>query len=141
QLTFPRANDHRTPIRTVSQQINSSDQNSSTGLTINLVALSQLQNDPNRDTVVAAFQRAAAIWTARIKTPVTVSINIDYGVNSPGGGAFPAGVLGSTSSRATQIDYPGARTNLIEVLRVQRNQLFTTRCRRRLCRRMRATEQ
>jgi hypothetical protein len=86
-----------------------------TGLTINFVALTQLQSDPNMATVVAAFQKAAAVWTARIKNPVTITINIDYGFNPPGNGGspFPTGVLGSTSSRRTVIDYQGARTNLL----------------------------
>ncbi|HET6975717.1 MAG TPA: NF038122 family metalloprotease [Pyrinomonadaceae bacterium] len=87
--------------------------NASNGLTINLNALSQLQNDPNKATVIAAVERAAAVWTARIKSPVTISIDIDYGPNLPGGGVFKPGVLASTSSRKALIDYPGARTNLL----------------------------
>jgi hypothetical protein len=83
------------------------------GLTINFNVLSQLQTDPNNATIVAAFQRAAAVWTARIKSPVTISINIDYGPNFPGGPAFESGVIGATSSRRTLIDYQGARTNLL----------------------------
>ena len=82
-------------------------------LTINLLALSQLQTDANRDTVIAAFQRAAATWTSRIKSPVTINVNIDYGVNRPNGSPFPSGVVGSTSSGALSIDYPTARANLI----------------------------
>jgi hypothetical protein len=110
-LTLQRPEDRGVPVealvgpRPVPQQ--------SSGLTINFVALSQLQSDPNMATVINAFQRAAAAWTARIKSPVTISINIDYGVNAPGGGAFPSGVLGSTSSRRTSVDYQGVRTNLI----------------------------
>src|SRR5688572_1464069 len=87
--------------------------NAATGLTINFVALSQLQNDADRNTVIAAFERAAAVWTNRIKSPITVSIAIDYGTNLPGGDAFDDNVIGSTSSRRTLIDYPGARTNLL----------------------------
>ena len=68
---------------------------------------------PLEPTVIAAFERAAAVWTARIKSPVTVSVNIEYGVNSPGAGAFGPNTLGSTSSLKTLVDYPGARTNLI----------------------------
>jgi hypothetical protein len=85
----------------------------SENLTINLQALSQLQNDPNRTTVIAAFQRAAAIWTNRIKSPVTISLKIDYGVNGPNGAAFPSGVVGSTSSGSLAVDYSSARQNLI----------------------------
>jgi hypothetical protein len=88
-------------------------QESSGNLTINLLALSQLQNDPNRTTVIAAFQRAAAIWINRIKSPVTINLNIDYGVNRPNGTAFPDGVVGSTSSGSLTVDYASARQNLI----------------------------
>ena len=87
--------------------------NSSTGLTINLIALSQLQNDPNRYTVIAAFQRAATTWAARIKSPITIRINIDYGVNKPDGSAFSPSVLGSTSSGSISVDYPTARSRLV----------------------------
>ena len=87
--------------------------NAENGLTINFVALSQLQSDPDSATVIAAFQRAAAIWTVRIKSPITISVNIDYGPNFPGGDPFGANTLGSTISARTLIDYPGARTNLI----------------------------
>jgi hypothetical protein len=111
-LTLQRPDDRGVPVEALLGP-RSTPQQSSTGLTINFVALSQLQSDPNMAAVIAAFQRAAAVWTARIKSPVTISINIDYGVNSPGGGAFPSGVLGSTSSRRTSVDYQGVRTNLI----------------------------
>lgn len=88
--------------------------NATTGLTINFVALSQLQTDADRDTVIQAFQRAAAVWTNRIKSPITISIAIDYGLNLPGGNEpFGDNILGSTSSRRTLIDYPGARANLL----------------------------
>jgi hypothetical protein len=83
-----------------------------TALTINLVALSQLQTDSNRNTVIAAFQRAAATWSARIKTPITITINVDYGFNRPDGSAFPDGVVGSTGSGAVTVDYGLARANL-----------------------------
>lgn len=83
------------------------------GLTIQFNALSQLQNDPNKQTVIDAFQRAAAVWEARIKNPVTVTINIDYGFNSPSGQAFGPNTLGATVSERTLIDYPGARINLL----------------------------
>ena len=86
---------------------------SPTGLTINLVALSQLQTDSNRNTVIAAFQRAAATWSARIKTPITITINVDYGFDMPDGDPFPDGVVGSTGSGAVSVDYSLARTNLI----------------------------
>ena len=87
--------------------------NAADGLTIQLNALSQLQSDANRSTVISAFQRAANIWTARIKTPITIRINIDYGFNRPGGGAFPDDIVGSTSSGSVSVDYATARANLI----------------------------
>jgi len=111
-LTLPRPGDRGVPVEDLLPQPQRSE-DISTGLTINFVALSQLQTDPNMATVVAAFQRAAAVWTARIKSPVTISINIDYGLNSPGGGAFGSNVLGSTSSRRATVDYQGAKTNLL----------------------------
>lgn len=87
--------------------------NAAEGLTIQLNALSQLQTDSNRNTVIAAFQRAAAIWTARIKTPITITVNIDYGFDRPNGSEFPEEVVGSTSSGTVTVDYPAARANLI----------------------------
>ena len=88
-------------------------ENGPNGLTIQLNALSQLQSDSNRNTVIAAFQRAADIWSARIKTPITITINIDYGFNRPNGSAFPDGVVGSTSSGAVSVDYSMARARLL----------------------------
>jgi hypothetical protein len=111
-LTLSRPDDRGVPVENLLPHRKSSE-DISTGLTINFVALSQLQTDPNMATVIAAFQRAAAVWTARIKSPVTISINIDYGLNSPGGGAFGSNVLGATSSRRATVDYQGAKTNLL----------------------------
>ncbi|MFZ0747823.1 MAG: NF038122 family metalloprotease, partial [Pyrinomonadaceae bacterium] len=88
-------------------------QNAVDGLTIQLNALSQLQSDSNRNTVIAAFQRAAGVWTARIKTPITIRVNIDYGFDRPNGSEFPEEVVGSTSSSTVLVDYPTARANLI----------------------------
>ena len=86
--------------------------NAENALTIDFDELSQLLIDANRATVVAAFQRAVAVWTARIKNPISIRINLEYGDNPPGSGAFGPFTLGSTSSRRTLVDYPGARTNL-----------------------------
>lgn len=83
------------------------------GLTINFNVLSQLQADANKDQVIAAFTKAAQYWTNRIKSPVTVDIDIDYGNNRPSGSSFPSGVLGSTGSASVVIDYSGFRRNLI----------------------------
>ncbi|MDQ5847138.1 MAG: NF038122 family metalloprotease, partial [Acidobacteriota bacterium] len=96
-----------------SQAAISGGENSSTGLTINLLALSQLQSDPDKATVIAAFERAAAVWTARIKSPVTVSMKIDYGSNRANGTAFPSDILGSTSSGSISDYYPSVRAKLI----------------------------
>ncbi len=117
--TLPRPSDRGVPTREIlkpdpqNQTAIQNGENTTAGLTINLLALSQLRNDSNRNTVIAAFQRAAAIWATRIKSPVTISVNIDYGVNRPDGTAFPSSVLGSTSSGSIAIDYPSARANLI----------------------------
>jgi hypothetical protein len=118
-LTLPRPDDKGVPVKDLTpvavpgENIQApGSENDNTPLTINLVALSQLQNDPNKDAVIAAFQKAAAVWTARIKSPTTVTVNIDYGANSPGGGAFGPNTLGSTGSQRTTIDYPGFLTNL-----------------------------
>ena len=117
-LTLPRPDDRGTPItrkyfQDTRETFVSTGENVSSPLTINLVALSQLNSDPNKEPVIAAFQRAAANWTARIKSPTTVTVNIDYGPNPPGSTQpFDANVLGSTSSQLTQVDYPGVRINL-----------------------------
>ena len=117
--TLPRPDDRGVPARDLlhpdlkSQAAIRAGENSSTGLTINLVVLSQLQNDSNSGTVIAAFERAAAVWASRIKSPITINVNIDYGVNRPNGTAFPSSVLGSTSSGSLSVDYPTARAQLI----------------------------
>jgi hypothetical protein len=97
----------------VDQVVSSRGVNAANGLTITLTPLTQLNNDANKSTVLAALQRAAAVWETKIKTPLTIELRVDYGPNLPGGGAFGANVLGSTGSRRTMIDYPGLRTNLL----------------------------
>jgi hypothetical protein len=118
-LTISRPDDHGVPVKalipTMPPTANAQAQggeNVNTPLTINLLALSQLQGDPNKDAVIAAFQKAASYWTARIKSPTTMTVNIDYGPNSPGGGAFGPNTLGATGSLRTTIDYAGFLTNL-----------------------------
>jgi hypothetical protein len=91
----------------------SGGENSSTGLTINLLALSQLASDPNKDVVIGAFQKAAGVWMARIKSPVTITVNIDYGVNRANGQPFSSSTLGSTSSGNISSDYPTLLTRLM----------------------------
>ena len=112
--TVPRADDPGVPIEQLLPNLASSGgDNAENALTINLIALSQLQSDANSAVVTAAIQRAAAVWTARIKSPVTITLNVDYGPNAPGGGPFGPNTLGSTGSSRVLIDYPGVRTNLI----------------------------
>ena len=100
-------------LKNASNEMTTGGENSATGLTINFDALSQLQTDSNAATVMAAFQRAITVWTDRIKSPITVRINLDYGNNLPNGDPFGDNTLGSTSSRRTLVDYPGARHNLL----------------------------
>lgn len=115
--TVPRLEDRGVPIKellkTENQVAMQPGESAATGLTIDLIALSQLQSDSNRNTVIAAFQRAAASWSTRIKSPVTIRINIDFGVQRPDGSAFPTSVLGSTSSGSLAVDYPTARNRLV----------------------------
>src|SRR6185503_5499450 len=113
--TVPSPDNRGVPVRELETESRTpfKIRESSGNLTIDLVALTQLQNDANKATVIAAFQRAAATWTNRIKSPVTITVNIDYGVNRPNGSAFPDGVVGSTSSGALTVNYASARQNLI----------------------------
>lgn len=113
--TLPHPNNRGVPIAEIlpPELAKSQTENAVDGLTIQLNALSQLQTDSNRNTVIAAFQRAAAMWTARIKTPITIRINIDYGFEHPGGDDFPENVVGSTSSSLVVVDYATGRASLI----------------------------
>ena len=115
--TIRRPDDQAIPFKSLlkdrADQLQTQVDNASTGLTIGLDALTQLQNDPQKEIVIAAMERAAAVWENRIKSPITIRINIDYGVNLPDGEPFGANILGSTSSRRSLIDYPGVRTNLL----------------------------
>ncbi len=114
-LTIPAADNRGVPISQLQTDasVYAPITDAGGGLIINLVALSQLQNDANRSTVIAAFQRAANNWAARIKTPITLTIKVDYGVNTPSGSPFPAGIVGSTGSGTVAVDYAIARANLI----------------------------
>lgn len=60
----------------------------------------------------AAFVRAAAQWEARINSPVTIYIDVDYGPTNFGT-TWPTGVLGSTSSPSLAYTYSQVRTRLI----------------------------
>ena len=118
-LTLPREGDVGVPVRELlkpvspDETVRSGDDSSSTGLTINLVALSQLQSDSDRATVIAAFERAAAVWTSQIKSPVTITINIDYGVKRSDGEEFPDEVLGSTGSGSISQHFPQIKEKLL----------------------------
>jgi len=91
-----------------------SGENAVDGLTINFLEFPQLQSDSNRTAVIAAFQRAAAVWTARIKSPVTITMNIEYGLNPAGSNdPFEDGVLGSTGSGRIADHYSSLRSSLI----------------------------
>jgi hypothetical protein len=78
-------------------------------LTIILRATAQLDGNP---TAKNAFIAAAANWENRIKSPVTIYIDVDYGPTNFGA-AWPAGVLGSTSAaNAVSAPYLTVRSNL-----------------------------
>jgi hypothetical protein len=113
--TLPRSDDRGVPVAELLRHEPALPrvESAADGLTIQLNALSQLQSDANRSTVISAFQRAANIWTARIKTPITIRVNIDYGFDRPNGSEFPEEVVGSTSSGTVSVDYPAARANLV----------------------------
>ena len=79
-------------------------------LTIILRATDALKANPAAE---AAFNRAAAAWENVISSPITIFIDVDYGPTNFGQ-AWPAQVLGSTSSPATVgINYDALRRNLI----------------------------
>jgi len=78
-------------------------------LTIILNATAALEaNAPAK----AAFVRAAAQWEARINSPVTIYIDVDYGPTNFGT-TWPAGVLGSTSSPSLNYTYTQVRNRLV----------------------------
>jgi hypothetical protein len=121
--SIPRDNDPRTPVKNFtstgrsliygSTSASPAAEDSSTGLVINLITLSQLEADPNRAVIVDAFRRAANTWKNRIKTPISISLNIDYGVNMPDGNRFPYITLGTTNTFFIKTYYPAVRRNLI----------------------------
>jgi hypothetical protein len=102
-------------------EINQSDiqggEESSTGLTIILRGTPQLDTFPDAK---AAFIRAAAAWEARIKTPMTIYIDVDYGPTRFGQewcANLPAGqtcnTLGSTSTPVVSFPLTSVRSSLI----------------------------
>ena len=82
------------------------------GLTIVLRATNQLENFPDAK---AAYLAAAATWESLIATPITITIDVDFGTTWFGE-PFDAGVLGETSSQEIGDDsiYPDVRQALIE---------------------------
>ena len=82
------------------------------GLTIVLRATNQLENFPDAK---AAYLTAAATWESLIATPITITIDVDFGPTWFGE-AFGADVLGETSSQEVGDDsiYPDLRQTLIE---------------------------
>src|ERR1051325_2404960 len=81
------------------------------GLTITLRGTAQLDASP---AAKAAFQRAAATWQTVIKSPITVIIDVDFGMKRFGK-TYDAGVLGSTDSQDvfSNTIYPTVRNRLI----------------------------
>ncbi len=80
-------------------------------LTIQLRGTAQLEAFP---LAKAAFIRAAALWENIVASPITVIVDVDFGVNRFGI-PFPANVLGSTASdsRLNATGYPSLRSALI----------------------------
>jgi hypothetical protein len=79
-------------------------------LTIILRATDNLKANPAAE---AAFNRAAASWESVINSPITIYVDADFGPTNFGA-AWPAQVLGSTSSPSTTgINYDALRRNLI----------------------------
>ncbi|MDQ6891698.1 MAG: NF038122 family metalloprotease [Acidobacteriota bacterium] len=82
-----------------------------TSLTVQLRGTAQLEAFP---LAKAAFIRAAAVWENLVASPITVIVDVDFGVNRFGV-PFPANVLGSTGSdsRLNATGYPSLRSALI----------------------------
>jgi hypothetical protein len=117
--TIPRDDDPGTPVNDIPRKhklgarrlraANPSAQVTPARLTFDLRALEQLRGDADKEVIIAAFERAAAAWSNRIKTPVTVVLGIDYGVNTARGDAFLPRTLASTYHPYVGFDYPEAR--------------------------------
>lgn len=84
-------------------------QENAVGLKIVLRSTAQLDGYPDAK---AAFIRAAAVWESRIKTPVTVVIDVDYGPTRFGQ-VYPSGVLGSTGTPSYRVGYDTIRAKLL----------------------------
>ena len=75
----------------------------SRGMTITIAAGAGLTGNP---AALAAMNRAAATWTARLTDPILVTINADLA-------ALGAGIIGSTSSVILQAGYTTIRNQLV----------------------------
>ncbi|MBX7221531.1 MAG: NF038122 family metalloprotease [Blastocatellia bacterium] len=84
--------------------------NQTTGLKIILRGTAAFESNP---TAKAAFQKAAAVWEARIKTPVTVLIDVDFGSTFFGQPYGSPNVIGATGAPTTSIAYERVRAALI----------------------------
>ncbi len=82
----------------------------SAGLTIILRGTAQLEANP---TAKQAFIAAAAKWEAIISSPITVTIDVDYGPDFYGTPYSSANTLGATSSGGYRVSYTSARQRLI----------------------------
>ncbi|MET0624570.1 MAG: NF038122 family metalloprotease [Pyrinomonadaceae bacterium] len=83
----------------------------SAGLVIVLNGTAQLDAYP---AAKAAFIRAANHWESLISTPVTVTLNVDYGPNFFDQGVYPTStILGQTSSFSISPSYSTVRSRLI----------------------------
>ena len=61
----------------------------------------------------AAFIRAAQIWEAQIKSPITIYLDVHVGPQRADGTAWPSDIIGSTSSPAMTSGYQTVRGQLI----------------------------
>jgi hypothetical protein len=85
--------------------------NVGTGLTINLISTTQL-DQPANAAAKAAFIRAAQNWENIIMSPVTIYIKVDYG-STNFGQPWPSGVIGSTGTPSHSYPYQSVRTNML----------------------------
>lgn len=76
------------------------------GFSITLRATAQLEGFP---AAKAAFIRAAQVWEARIANPVSVTIDVDFGLTRFGTPYPSPNVLGSTGAAEFFVNYPTAR--------------------------------
>ena len=61
----------------------------------------------------AAFIRAAQVWEAQIKSPITIYLDVHVGPQTAGGQNWGSGTIGSTSSPSLTAPYSTVRNQLI----------------------------